>query len=136
MSGNIHMHTIRHAYKELELLGLIEIRRPLGAIVTSNLSEVTLHDAEEIDSFIRSTVSEAKNRFNLSPEEIVSLIERGAGLTTLTEQPNWFIECNSSQINDHIAQISASWDANINPLLLSHEGLLPEGNIIFDIFSL
>lgn len=133
----IHMHTIRHAYKELENLGLIQIRRPLGAIVIKKPEHLSpLLNSEEVQAFIRSTISDAENRFSLSPADLISLIEQEAEITETfnNSESVYFIECTGSQVEDHIRQINYLWDVKIDPLLLSHEGDPPQGNLISTYF--
>ncbi len=53
--------------------------------------------------------------------------------TTLISD-TYFIECNHSQIQDHIEQIQSMWDINIESILLSHKSNLPKGKLISTYF--
>lgn len=131
----MNMHTVRHAYKELEKLGLIFLNGPKGTTVSGNAHAIEkTKRPESVKSYVQKLIVEARTNYNLSPAELIAGIKAEEELFVPIKPKIFFIECNESQINDHKKEIESIWDVAVIPMILPNLEDLPEGELLSTYF--
>ena len=127
----VNLHTIRRAYLELAELGLVEIHPRQGAIVRPE-TKSTPSSYEDVDVFIRSTLVEARERWGLTPNELVAKLRQAGSVGP--EPTVWVVECSESQSEDLASQLRQIWDVDARPWCLTREDEPPDGLVVASLF--
>lgn len=127
----VNLHTVRHAYAALAREGLLNMRSSRGTRVTEKarqLCEPTRPPSERgesVETFVARTVSEATEIHGLSATELAARITSDSGRRCVVT----VVECSAWQCESHALEISARWQVDTRPWLLSTAGE-PEGDVI------
>lgn len=110
----VNLHTVRRAYARLRELGLVEVRRPAGAIVIGSPSEASGIDEQAF--LLRAQMQTGRPRDARAGRRVSVL------------------ECSTRQAADLAAQVEARFDAVAEPWPLRREGEPPAGGILATYF--
>lgn len=90
---DVNLHTVRHAYKELESAGLVVTKRPTGTRVAP-LDRMS-RQQDQLDSFIDDVAATARDRFGLTRGELAARLSSQSfpGLDTNT---GTVVECSQT----------------------------------------
>lgn len=125
---NVNLHTVRHAYRHLAEIGLVESRPGVGTIAVEGDAEAaTLAGSfADVERWLDGITAEAQARFDLSPDRLAARLgERGSLPHAAT-----VIECNVQQSRDIAGQIGARWGVGVTPWTLDDAGDPPAGPLI------
>jgi DNA-binding transcriptional regulator YhcF (GntR family) len=121
----VNRHTVGQAYHRLVEWGLVESHPPSRFLVVDAPSR------DEVDLFVDEFADEARRRFGLSRED---LADRVAGRSAPAAAPTVVVlECNTTQVQDHAAEIAQNWDVTPCPFVLDGEEL-PAGPVVCTFF--
>jgi len=130
----INLHTVRHAYKQLSEMGIAELTRSRGTIVTSR-SHVPV-EGSGLEAFLTWVASHGRQEFGLRREDIAELLTatsatsgRKDGHVALS-----FVECSEAQAGDHAREIAKTFDVEIEGWSLSGKSEPPPGPIVATYF--
>ena len=125
----VHYHTVRRAYEELELLGLV-VRS--GARGTRVVDELPAAGSEPgLAAFLEETISEASQRFGISSEELGSLL---ANRNAKVARRVIVVECNESQAGELADDLRRAYSVETATRLLSDGRPMPDGIIVSTLF--
>lgn len=138
---DVSYHTVRRAYAELSRIGLVQSRRGDGTRVLASPGSADGNGAPGIEVFIRSFVSEALHRYDLSALELAALVESAAragtpgatrkdGPSRASGISTTVVECNDHQARDLARQLERHCGTSAIPWPLARDGEPPEGLII------
>ena len=126
---DVHFHTVRRAYQDLERQGLAVRRGPLGTFVADKLP--TDGDEANLAGFLEQTIDEAHRRFGISNEELGSLL---ANREAKPVRRVTVVECNRSQAAELAADLRRAYSVETTTRLLSNRRALPDGIIVSTLF--
>lgn len=135
LQWNVNLHTVRHAYAELAVLGYVETRVPHGTVVLSQPD--ARRTSAAVDRFVARVVHTAAERHGLTSAALCDRIARAARADAHGAGgpgPVHVIECSESQAEDLAVQISAAWAVPAHPWSLERPGAPPEGTLIATYF--
>lgn len=134
----VNMHTVRRAYAALAEDGLVESSGGRGTWVLGRRDggdAAPDPPADEVERFVRAVARKARQRFGLSPEE---LVRRLAGLpaepTESVPPTVCVLECSESQCADHCRELAAVWQVDARPWSLERPGEPPAGPLVATYF--
>lgn len=134
-SWHVNMHTVRHAFRELEGENFLEIRGPKGARVSgSAIHEKVPDQKNELDIFIRQILSEGQAKHGLSRDDIIRMLANYRQNRSGIPENVYVVECSETQCLDHTKEIKARWDVGARPWCLSRPDEPPSGTIIATYF--
>lgn len=122
----VSLHTVRHAYLELEAAGLIEIRGTRGAFVVTPAAH---ESSTSFEAFLLDFLETARDRYGAGPadlaDEILCLSRRSQ-----RSVPVWVLECSAtlrealaSRIRERLPLEVEGWDVD-------DAARVPEGAIV------
>jgi DNA-binding transcriptional regulator YhcF (GntR family) len=130
VTWGVNRHTVSRAYRRLVEWGLVEARPPSRFLVrgAGGPSGADSGARAFVDEFVRM----ADERFGLDRDTLADLVtgrtpERGALPTVVV------VECNSTQVNDHAAEIELRWKVRAVGHVLG-SGPLPRGPVVCTFF--
>ncbi len=134
-SWRVNIHTVRHAFRDLEEVGFIKIRGPQGTWVSGSvIPENGSEQRNELDTFVRRILSEGQAKHGLSRDDIVRLLTNCRPKRTERLGTVYVVECSETQCLDHTEEIRARWDVDARPWCLSRTGEPPAGTMIATYF--
>lgn len=125
---NVNLHTVRHAYRHLAEIGLVESRPGVGTIaVAGDADAATLAGSfADVERWLDGITAEAQARFDLPPDRLAARLgQRGSPPHAAT-----VIECNVHQSRDIAGQIAARWGVGVRAWTLDDAGDPPAGPLI------
>lgn len=126
----VNLHTVRHAYQELEREGLLRVDGNRGTTVAQGATPAA--EPGDLDAFLGRCAAEAVARFGLARAELGRLLIGG-----LPEAPSpvvHVIECSREQAAGHCAELRRAWTVDARPLVLGEATALPGGTLIGTFF--
>jgi len=124
----VNLHTVRHAYTELQREGLVEMRRRTGTRVRRSA-----RDEDALGGFIEQVTTEARRRFGLDPAALARQIETGVDAAASRPEVT-VLECSASQVDDLAAQLETRFHVRAHARRLDDVDLLPDGPIVATFF--
>jgi len=125
---DVNLHTVRHAYRHLAGMGLVESRPGVGTIAVGRAAASSGRPPppDEVDPWIDGIAAEAEARFGLSRDLLIARLgeRRPAPLAATV------IECNAHQSRDLAGQVAARWGVGVTPWTLEDAGEPPAGPLV------
>lgn len=135
LEWEVHLHTVRRAYRELADQGLVEIRGPRGTRVARSPAVTRLRaPSDRLAAFLERTVEEANREFLLSPAELARYLQAFGSWPTGTPATLTVVECTDAQCTGHAAEIEQRWQVRAVPFNLGQSGEPEPGPIVSTYF--
>lgn len=123
----VNLHTVRRAYKELEAIGLVEMKRPTGTRVAP-LSLTASTDHPSLDFFLAEIVREGDERFGLTVDELIGALERRRAETPT--RGGCVVECSRTLSGMLADRLRDEIGLDLEPFDLRDRGPLPGGPVV------
>lgn len=129
----VNLHTVRHAYRQLEKEGLVKTsgRRGTWIALSSDAGQAAL---EGVDSFLRDFLLAARERYGLKVDEVIERFGAIRDQASDKRRRVWVIECSTSLATGLALQIRRSWRVDARPWSLDRASDVPEGVVVGTYF--
>ena len=126
----VNLHTVRHAYAELAVLGLVRTDGPRGSVVLAN----GVRDGDEVAQFLIGILQQAAERFGLNAEDVQRRLAHINSGALTGDELVCVVECSEAQSEDLAQQLQSRWRVRAEPWSLERPGEPAKGAVILSTY--
>jgi hypothetical protein len=130
----VNLHTVRRAYKALEVEGLVETRRPTGTRVAALGPSGGGDRGAGLKAFVARMAAEGRTRFGLGPGELADALRSAEAGPTSATATCCVAECSHTLSRSLAETIGDALGIVARPFDVRHEGTLPPGPVVGTYF--